>query len=110
MQFFGLLTIIIAILAGISLTWVLPQKQLAFAPTVDGGSGDGDGGNGGGSSDGGSGGGGDGNDGGDGGGPNTDCPHGKCGGGGNCTSGGKHHHHHHSIHHQSHCTINNNTS
>jgi hypothetical protein len=48
-QFFGLLTIIIAILAGISSTWVLPQKQLAFAPTGDGsGGGGGDGGSGGG--------------------------------------------------------------
>ena len=37
LQFFGLFTIIIVILAGISLTWVLPQKQLAFAPTGDGG-------------------------------------------------------------------------
>jgi hypothetical protein len=44
LQFFGLLTIIIAILAGFSSTWVLPQKQLAFAPTGDGGGGSGDGG------------------------------------------------------------------
>jgi hypothetical protein len=37
LHFFSLLTIMLAILAGVSLTWALPQKQLAFAATGDSG-------------------------------------------------------------------------
>jgi hypothetical protein len=57
-HFFGFLAIILAILAGISLIWASPQKQLAFAAGDsgggDGGGGGGDGGGGGGDGGGGS--------------------------------------------------------